>query len=201
MKNKILFLVAVVGIFAFGLPAFASISYSRTPSGTEITSPVNFNVALDSFEDLGCGANEPYWNLIIVDSNDEWYYEPDFTVASTILEFHQNRPVELGSYKEVSPICCLDSNCNNFNGGGIWFEGGQGETIFSVVSGEPTPPPASASLISLPSGFVNGMLAWVGNAFTDLAPLIVIFIGLPLAFWGISRVIGLFRFSKARKDD
>jgi len=55
------------------------------------------------------------------------------------------------------------------------------------------------TLITLPENFVSDMTAWVGNVFTDLAPLIVIAIGLPLAFWGISRVIGLFRMRGGRR--
>jgi hypothetical protein len=34
-------------------------------------------------------------------------------------------------------------------------------------------------------------LAYVGTFFTDLLPLIVLAIGLPLAFWVIKKVIGL----------
>jgi len=54
------------------------------------------------------------------------------------------------------------------------------------------------SLITLPEGFVSEMTGWIGNVFTDLSPLIVVAIGLPLAFWGIARVIGLFRMRTRR---
>jgi len=41
--------------------------------------------------------------------------------------------------------------------------------------------------------FITDMLAYVGTLFTDLNLLIVLVIGLPLAFWVIRKTISLVR--------
>lgn len=50
------------------------------------------------------------------------------------------------------------------------------------------------TLITLPVDFVTNLTAYIGDIFTDLNPLILLAIGLPLAFWFVSKVIGLVRF-------
>jgi len=50
------------------------------------------------------------------------------------------------------------------------------------------------AVITLPANFVASSTAYVGGLFTDLNPLILIAVGLPLAFWVIRSVIGLARF-------
>lgn len=49
------------------------------------------------------------------------------------------------------------------------------------------------TLITLPEGFISDMLAYVGGLFTDLSPLVLVVIGLPLAFWAVRKVISLVR--------
>ena len=49
------------------------------------------------------------------------------------------------------------------------------------------------SLITLPTDAVTQLTANIGTLATDLWPIIALAIGLPLAFWAISRIIGLFR--------
>lgn len=41
--------------------------------------------------------------------------------------------------------------------------------------------------------FITDMLAYVGTLFTDLNLLIVLVIGLPLAFWVVRKVVSLVR--------
>jgi len=48
-------------------------------------------------------------------------------------------------------------------------------------------------IITLPDGFTDDMLAYVGQLFTDLNLLILVVLGIPVAFWIISKVIGLVR--------
>lgn len=48
-------------------------------------------------------------------------------------------------------------------------------------------------IITLPIDFASNLLAYAGQLFTDLTPLIVLVIGLPLAFWAIRKVISLVR--------
>ena len=52
---------------------------------------------------------------------------------------------------------------------------------------------ADGTYITIPAGFIDDLLGYVGNLFTDLSVLIILVIGLPLGFWVIRRVIGLVR--------
>jgi len=49
------------------------------------------------------------------------------------------------------------------------------------------------SIITIPVDFATSMVAYVGTLFTDLTPVIVILVGLPLGFWAVGKVIGLIR--------
>jgi len=46
-------------------------------------------------------------------------------------------------------------------------------------------------IISVSSTMASDLLAYAGQLFSDLNPLIVLAIGLPVGFWVISRAIGL----------
>lgn len=51
-----------------------------------------------------------------------------------------------------------------------------------------------ATIISgVDASFITNMLAYVGDLFTDLNLLIVLVIGLPLAFWVVRKVVSLVR--------
>lgn len=52
---------------------------------------------------------------------------------------------------------------------------------------------ADGNYITIPAGFIDDLLGYVGNLFTDLSVLVILVIGLPLGFWVIRRVIGLVR--------
>lgn len=49
------------------------------------------------------------------------------------------------------------------------------------------------TIITIPEGFVASTTGYIGSLFTDLSLLIVLVIGLPLAFWAIRKVISLVR--------
>lgn len=49
------------------------------------------------------------------------------------------------------------------------------------------------SIITLPEGFATDALAYAGELFTDISPVVILIIGLPLAFWVIRKTISLFR--------
>jgi hypothetical protein len=48
-------------------------------------------------------------------------------------------------------------------------------------------------IFNVDAGFVTSTTAYIGQVFTDLTLILVLIIGLPLAFWAIRRVIGLVR--------
>jgi hypothetical protein len=47
--------------------------------------------------------------------------------------------------------------------------------------------------ITLPGSFIADITAYAGTLFTDLSSVVILAIGLPVAFWVISKVIGLAR--------
>jgi len=49
------------------------------------------------------------------------------------------------------------------------------------------------SIITIPASGTSDLLAYTGELFTDTWQLVALAIGIPLAFYIISRVIGLFR--------
>lgn len=52
---------------------------------------------------------------------------------------------------------------------------------------------AVGNYITLPEGFVSDALAYVGGMFADLSVVIILAIGLPLAFYVIRKVVSLVR--------
>jgi len=48
-------------------------------------------------------------------------------------------------------------------------------------------------LLTLPTDFVSNLTAYIGQLFTDLSPVIVLAIGLPLAFWFVKKTISIVR--------
>lgn len=49
------------------------------------------------------------------------------------------------------------------------------------------------TIITLPDNFVTSTLAYIGQLVTDLAPALILVIGLPLGFWGIAKLIAVVR--------
>jgi hypothetical protein len=50
-----------------------------------------------------------------------------------------------------------------------------------------------APIITIPVDFASSTLAYVGQLFTDLAPILYLVVGLYVAFWVASKVIALAR--------
>ena len=49
------------------------------------------------------------------------------------------------------------------------------------------------TLLTIGTSTIAGMTAYVGQLFDDLGLIVVLVIGLPLAFWVIRRIVGLVR--------
>lgn len=45
--------------------------------------------------------------------------------------------------------------------------------------------------ITIPADYATSTLAYAGSMFTDLSDLVMLVIGLPVAFWVIQKVIGV----------
>jgi len=49
------------------------------------------------------------------------------------------------------------------------------------------------TILSVTTEQVDGLLAYAGGLFTDLSPVVMLAIGLPVGFWIISKAISLVR--------
>jgi len=88
-----------------------------------------------------------------------------------------------------------------YTGGSYQYSGDSGVNWTSQIAkdyvfeewGEIEPPPPTP-IVPLPAGYTTTILASVGELFTDLSSLVGLGIGLPMAFWGVRKVISLARF-------
>ena len=48
-----------------------------------------------------------------------------------------------------------------------------------------------ASIIELPTGSVAAIVSYIPTLLTNVYPLVILAIGLPLAFWGVGKLIAL----------
>jgi hypothetical protein len=182
MKFKFL----IVGLFflaglLFSMPVFA---YTRTPTGSVITNPVNFAGTRAS---APCGSCN-YWKL----SYKKYHAERiNFGTCYTWAQWNYNETINLpvGKYASIYIQWFAYSDCSgNFYPnymvdleGDSWYD--RGNVIFEL------PPPPPPPIITLPTNMATGMLAYAGQLFTDLSPIVLILIGLPFAFLIIVRIL------------
>ena len=192
MKLKFL----ILGLFLstgllFSLPVFADIpypeNYERTPADYTISNPVNFFIhgTYDDLRSICGGAQFNNWRIRIWGEDIPAFNS--FEVASTTTNQNFLMTIPLGTYTMVYLQCQkLD---------GVWTGGGlehnmMDEPIFEVIEAPP-PPPTGGNIITMPTGFATSALAYAGQIFTDTSSLILIGIGLLLAFWVINKILVL----------
>lgn len=182
IKMKKILLLILVGVL-FPVLAFAQISYSRSPSGYTITNPVSFSIG-GVFEFLP--PVDTGWKVGLYKAIVGKVYESDcFTTTDGIY----TETLSSGEYVRVELSYYTDGGCAIFDGA-LDLEYNAGNPIFEI----PTPLPP-AKYIPLPDDLNTSILATIGELFTDLSPLVAsIGIGLPVAFWGVRKVISLSRF-------
>jgi hypothetical protein len=180
--------ILIVAGLLFASPAFGAVSYSRTPAGYTIQNPVSFYVSLDTYEEVCTEVGyQNFWGIAWVGSAGEG--SSGSLVASTTLSYDFNENLPIGEYTIIQGICWGEDLEDPYGFDYAYLENG-GDTIFEVVA----PPPAGGNIITLPEDFGTGFLAFAGTLFTDLLPLILIAIGLPLAFWVVGKAIKLTKF-------
>ncbi|MFA4890605.1 MAG: Ig-like domain-containing protein [Candidatus Paceibacterota bacterium] len=132
MKKIFLFAIFLI-FFASPSVSFGAVSYSRTPSGNQITSPISISISFDNFEeDTGCVSDT--WSVEVSNNNNSYY--PSNTILNSIKTgvFSINLP----------PIDCtyVAFSCD-LEGGGNYIEGDGNSIIFNVPA--PTPIPGGFS--------------------------------------------------------
>ena len=67
-------------------------------------------------------------------------------------------------------------------------EGDYIDPIFTITGQAP----AGNEIITMDTDFTINTLGYVAQIFTNLQNYVILILGLPLAFWGISKIISLF---------
>ena len=132
--------------------SLGAVSYSRSPVGTETTSPVSISVAVDNFDETGC-AGSNYWSLSVSGSLNQWYvfngtytdvYNGKGLASSTLSNvFVFNLPVG----EEITSVMssCGDNELGDFSSGGLDLEGNGTYVIFTLVRSSTAASTGSAS--------------------------------------------------------
>jgi len=187
---KKIILIAVLILVA--LPVFA---YTRSPSGLEIYNPVHISVIPSDFWRYGW--NEYMAVKIGFSRNGEGddTYSNCYTYNDYPTGFSFDIDLPISDYKNVfysmwafspeeNPLalsCIGDSAGDSFEGTGL-------DVVFTIIE---TPAGGVPSLFSVPMASSSDMLASTGVLFTDLWVIIALVIGIPLAFYIITRVSDL----------
>lgn len=189
------------------LSAFAAVSYSRTPSGINILSPVSVSVSFDDYSETGCSSYP---------APDSWYIgietDGDFSVnsgyiSSTTKSYIFSTPLPVGNYYDVA-VYCHDLVNGDTGGSPQLFLEETGETIFTIIS----PPSGGGGVLFGHSGESNAIvsggggsaLAAVGlvstNAISGIFPYLMLSAGVFLTFYIIQQLVMFLGREKIKKD-
>jgi len=177
--KKLLFVLAL--LLLPGL-ARASVSYERSPAGYSITSPVVVSISADTIEEL-CPSypDTPFWKIwaVGIGGSDDYFSVEENSSDTLSGDFTLNLPT--GAYSWLL-IACLYEEVNW--GTGLTLEFSYDPGIFEIV--EPT---IGGNILTIPSTFATGMLAYAGRLFLDLQVWILLIIGLPVGFYVIEQAV------------
>lgn len=174
--KKFIFSFIVAGLLLLPAFVFGAINYSRIPTGKVIQNPVNFDIYFDNLSEFCAYLGQAVtWGLM--------YVGEATTTRSTLIgippsenvshTFTENLP--LGNYTIV------DIGCFNVNGelleGSVTLEAGT--PAFKIIP----------KIFTLPSTAIASSTDFIGSLIGAIGPFIWLFIGIPLAFVVIKRVI------------
>jgi hypothetical protein len=184
--KKLLFVLAL--LLLPGL-AQASVSYERSPAGFSITSPVIASVSAASFDELCFGEFTPtgFWTIKARKEPEGDYYQANEFYLSTSLDVSFTLDLPIQTYQAVSVFCQNTDQPDEFSSQTIDLEFDDNETIFEII--EPTIPQSSGNILTIPSTFATGMLAYAGRLFLDLQVWILVIVGLPVGFYVIEQAV------------
>lgn len=194
VKIFILGLLFLAGLL-FSMPAFAY-TYERTPLGYDVFNPIGvyFQGSYAEVKDMTWGYDFSYWRIRIgkrVGMDRTWVYSPYYASTTTGVGINSYLNPDLGIWNtiEIETYTSIYINIAYFE-----FEKNNSPSgLLNIVEAPPPPPPPSTggNIITIPADFATSALAYAGNTFSSVAPLILIGIGLMLAFWLISNALRL----------
>jgi len=108
--KKLLILLPILSFVFLPLVSFGAVSYSRSPSGYIITSPISVDVSVASTSDIGLTTN--YWGIHIVGENTGSYNSS--CVASSTLSLSDSLILAVDDYNLVEfQGHNVEANCEN----------------------------------------------------------------------------------------
>lgn len=209
-NNIIIFSILAIGIFMIPNFVLGAITYSRTPATDLIyydQQPMTFNVSFDNFpadienyEDQ-CPEGINYWNIFYkTKTPDRNFVLLEGNLASTTKNYSFEGTLPIGKIAGIyvfggmtatstyqgycgrlletnlSPDCKMmpGPECYIFE---ILDEGGGGTGI--------------GTILTLPTSTTPDLLAYAGRLFTDLNPIVLLLLGIPVGFFIIKKSISL----------
>lgn len=186
--NKKIIALSVLSLLLAG-SVFGAVGYVRTPSGTSITTPVNFSIT-GLFEEH---PDTLSWKIKAISNWPETHFSDEcMTVSSGTVEFALPFEEDLGKnqYNQIGIQRYSDGACVSQLTEVIMEFCDPQTPCFEIIGTEPEPP---EPIISIDPNLPMDMLAFAGELFTDLGSLITLTVGVPMAFVVIKKVIGLIK--------
>lgn len=175
-KNFIIFSILFTGILLLPVFVFGATSYLRTPSGYTISDPISFFVSWENFHDI-CWQGDNVWGLAY--EKKDWTSIYSECISSDINSYTFIENLPLTEYVRVGIVCGVDvCNKNSFSNPLEYIPYFQ--TIFKII-----PPP----LLTLPENAISNSVAYIGDLINSISVFIWLFIGVPLGFVVIKKII------------
>lgn len=181
--------IVLISLLFLPLTSFAALSYTRTPTGDFITSPVNMIIQADTKEDLGLTEETTEWNIEISDGSNRYNSScyPDTELSKNI---SWDLPASCWNlptgcyYTSIAVMGYASGTCPDYDKQltGIELESG-----FTVIEAISTP------TITYPTSTASSMLAKVSDTLTDngFLYIIVAAAAIPLVFYVANQLITL----------
>jgi len=181
--KKYIFGSAVILTVIFPAVSLAAITGERSPSGSVVSSPVNFSFLADFEADYldACSAELNTWGIFAA-KEGEIFTVSAIEVPSTTLSFSYDLALTPGNY------IYWGISCEGTPGYEISFE------PFTVQA-------SSLSVMTIPTNLAASTTGAVSDTMTDegFIKLFLLAAGLPIAFWLALKIIGLFIPKNKRK--
>jgi len=194
-RNKI-FIVLFLAFFS--QTAFAAYTYDRSPAGVNISNPITIDYSFDTFADTGCEPSADGWTFGVKYLNES---EADYFVLPyreiTDLSGSAVFSVPVGQYGGILTYC--DWLGDDFEGGTA-FEGNQGSwdsLVMNVTNNQ------FSGLVIMGTSTIAGaaadLTASVQNTTSNAFPLIVLVLGLVIAFYALEAMFALMPEDKKKR--
>jgi hypothetical protein len=177
---------------------FADWIYQRTPTGTEITSPVSLYFKWEDWNsdmcrgDPWCVEMGRYWGFylnVLIEGNEQQIYGE--TYDKTIKEIIENFDLPVGAQVRYIDVYVFAEN--QLPVGVIVVESGFPAFTIIGTSTPPTPPPSGTIGNTQNWLSSNEILGYIGKLAEDIPNYIALMIGLPIAFWFVEKIIAFVR--------